>query len=589
MENNNNYIHPSDPGTIGSRNSILRKDRDEYAESQLLIDEQVDRILNHIEAKLPQEVLSELQVKSNVKSLLHNYYNQGLQNMLGRYLTTTEDELLKKYNRLISTEESKNALTYMPTFISDILNQLGKEDTFHTGKIEKSFTHVYQNLQAYINRSLQNFADATSSSLIQKDGAGAFIADNNAYKMIKCSFKSNRKKPATVLDIKLAFNILNTDLLLPLYHYQETLSEFLKKILAEDICLNIESCIDQLSQSLKEDGMDGLSSSRYVFEHIKQLDEYLGDDTDIQSEDSPRYSRLAKKFIDYLEDVPNEGIIDHNSPVANIRNLIEDSRLQYIGFDHIVNNILSLLDEAQLGCQFVNNLKNARECVLREYTKLAPEDQPDENFGMRLIYYNNKQLKELRTTWDKQAKQLEEQIESTLRVILEVYNQHRDTKRTLSYFDIAREITGTQEGEEDTYKDILWHELQVFSTNNSAEKSYTFFDRIKSYIKFMDSKVEECYKDQFPKERMIIEKRINYLEEQFLHFSSLTNPYHLQEGLLIEVDVTTIKEQKYTLHSISSVLHKFLQSISKQFIDANITDRIEERKKEANYKTTATL
>ncbi|MBT4638442.1 MAG: cytochrome C oxidase subunit II, partial [Deltaproteobacteria bacterium] len=91
-----NLVHPEKPSAVGSRNSLHRQDRDEYEEAKGIIDEEVDKILNHIHAKLPPEVLEKLDVMGSVKSKLHNYFNQDFQNMLNRYLVTMEDEMNKK-------------------------------------------------------------------------------------------------------------------------------------------------------------------------------------------------------------------------------------------------------------------------------------------------------------------------------------------------------------------------------------------------------------------------------------------------------------------------------------------------------------
>lgn len=48
-----NYVHPEKPSAVGSRNSANRHNRDEYQEARGVIDEEVDKILNHIHAKLP--------------------------------------------------------------------------------------------------------------------------------------------------------------------------------------------------------------------------------------------------------------------------------------------------------------------------------------------------------------------------------------------------------------------------------------------------------------------------------------------------------------------------------------------------------
>ena len=42
-------------------------------EAQLVIDEEVDKVLNHIQAKLPPEVLEKLDVMGSVKSRVSEY------------------------------------------------------------------------------------------------------------------------------------------------------------------------------------------------------------------------------------------------------------------------------------------------------------------------------------------------------------------------------------------------------------------------------------------------------------------------------------------------------------------------------------
>ena len=64
-------VHPEQPSAVGSRNSLNRDGRDEYSEARLVIDEEVDKILNHVQDRLPPEVLADLSVMGTVKSNLH--------------------------------------------------------------------------------------------------------------------------------------------------------------------------------------------------------------------------------------------------------------------------------------------------------------------------------------------------------------------------------------------------------------------------------------------------------------------------------------------------------------------------------------
>ncbi len=67
-----NFIHPEKPSAVGSRNSLNRDSRDEYHEAALVVDEEIDKILNHVKAKLPPEVLDKLDIMGGVKDKIHN-------------------------------------------------------------------------------------------------------------------------------------------------------------------------------------------------------------------------------------------------------------------------------------------------------------------------------------------------------------------------------------------------------------------------------------------------------------------------------------------------------------------------------------
>ena len=75
-----NVVHPERPSAVGSRNSLFRDGRDEVAEARVVINEEVDKILNHVSTKLPPEVLKNLDVMAGVKEKLYNYINQDFQN-----------------------------------------------------------------------------------------------------------------------------------------------------------------------------------------------------------------------------------------------------------------------------------------------------------------------------------------------------------------------------------------------------------------------------------------------------------------------------------------------------------------------------
>ena len=48
----------------------------------------------------------------------------------------------------------------------------------------------------------------------------------------------------------------------------------------------------------------------------------------------------------------------------------------------------------------------------------------------------------------------------------------------------------------------------------------------------------------------------------------MINPFHIQPGLLMDIDITSIKRKKATLDGMANVLNEFLHSVSKGFQDA---------------------
>jgi hypothetical protein len=48
----------------------------------------------------------------------------------------------------------------------------------------------------------------------------------------------------------------------------------------------------------------------------------------------------------------------------------------------------------------------------------------------------------------------------------------------------------------------------------------------------------------------------------------MINPYHIEPGLLLDIDITSIKRKKATLDSMANVLNEFLHGVSKGFQDA---------------------
>jgi hypothetical protein len=84
----------------------------------------------------------------------------------------------------------------------------------------------------------------------------------------------------------------------------------------------------------------------------------------------------------------------------------------------------------------------------------------------------------------------------------------------------------------------------------------------------MRNKMQKMWDFLFPIERRVMEERLQWIEKEYIRFDYMINPYHLQPGLLLDVDITSIKRKKATLDAMANVLNEFLHGVSKGFSDA---------------------
>ena len=74
--------------------------------------------------------------------------------------------------------------------------------------------------------------------------------------------------------------------------------------------------------------------------------------------------------------------------------------------------------------------------------------------------------------------------------------------------------------------------------------------------------------DLNPELRIVVEARLDFLEGEFVRFCGRINPFHVQPGLLLDVDIVSIKRKSTTMMKMANVLNEFLYSVSRGFADA---------------------
>lgn len=575
-------FHPEKRSAVGSRNSLAQESRDQQLEVDRLLEEEVDKVMNHITSKLPKDVLERTDIMGGLKEKLYNYYNQNFQNMFNRYVVTAEDEMVKKVRNFIDREEMKVLTRYTPKEIAALLDEVGGMDKFNTGEIEKSIVNMYGHLQGHIQRGVNDLENVTNSLLRQKTDVGAFIRGENAYSVVKCAFKDNIKKPKTVCDVKLSVNILDSELISPIFHYQVTVEYLIKDLLSKHIIDLIDKEIDQLKDKLIDEGKEEISDSEIIFEKMKRVQNHTDNEKD--NPKSNRYKYMGKDLLSQIAGLRAEiepETFDQLNIRENLKKIVDIENIRNRGYNTAVNSITSILDTSKMGYQYIENLKNARELIIREYEDTDYKLLPDERYQIKLKYYDNAQLNEERKAFDVQIKSFEVEVQHLWDVLDMVYEDTKFMKRVTDFGDLSaiyknkiRRKIKAKTGEP-LYEDIdkSWDEISfVRPADTQVEamnRTYQFEkDKVKKRIILMGDKLQGMYGYRYPIQRRVMEDRLQFLETEFNKFDYLINPYHIQPGLLLDVDITSIKRKKATLDGMANVLNEFLHGVSKGFQDA---------------------
>ena len=195
--------------------------------------------------------------------------------------------------------------------------------------------------------------------------------------------------------------------------------------------------------------------------------------------------------------------------------------------------------------------------------------------------YDNAQLNEERKAYDVQVKSFETEVMHLWDVLHMIFEDSKFLTKVTDFNDLAnlykkkisknvKEKTG-----DPLYEDIekVWDEISfVRPAETEVERmnrTYVYEkDKIRHKIILMRNKMKTMYGYQYPIQRRVMEERLVFLEREFNRFDYMINPYHIQPGLLLDVDITSIKRKKATLDGMANVLNEFLHGVSKGFQDA---------------------
>jgi hypothetical protein len=265
----------------------------------------------------------------------------------------------------------------------------------------------------------------------------------------------------------------------------------------------------------------------------------------------------------------------------NLKKIMDIENIRNRGFNTAINSITSILDTSKMGYQYIENLKNARVLLIREYEDTDPASLPDERYSIEMRYFDNAQLIEDRKAYDVQVVSFETETNHLWEVLEMVLVDSKRLKRITDYDDLAKIYKNKirrrikKNTGDPLYEDIekKWDEITFIQPAETEveQMNRTYVhekNKVKRRLIIMREKLHEMYGYKYPIKRRVMEDRLTFLESEFNKFDYMINPYHIQPGILLDVDITSIKRKKATLDGMANVLNEFLHGVSKGFQDA---------------------
>ena len=382
---------------------------------------------------------------------------------------------------------------------------------------------------------------------------------------------------------KTFYQCYNSELISPIYHYLAT-STLIKEVISNHVHELVDKEIKSLNMSLLDAGKEELNPSEAIFEKFRLLDNHFSSD-DGKDEDSKCYQFLAKKFLDAIEGVGAEIEMENYDPLAlreSIKKVIDNENIRNRGFNTANNKLTSILDTSKMGYQYIENYKNARECVIREYEDQTESRLPDERYAIRMVYLDHEQIESARKAYNLQLRELENNVDELYQICHKLYLRDRDQKgsedwETLSQRYLSKlansKYDDDDEDDDESGDEKLWNEVLLATPRDTEVLKYNpTFEIVKESMdkkfKLINQLIQKVFGYHITEVRSALEKRIKFIYDSYSEFKALINPYQLQPGLLLDIDITSIKRKRTTMLGMANVLNEFLYSLSKGFSDS---------------------
>jgi FtsZ-binding cell division protein ZapB len=219
------------------------------------------------------------------------------------------------------------------------------------------------------------------------------------------------------------------------------------------------------------------------------------------------------------------------------------------GFSAAANLLVSILDSVKLDCQFLENMKEKRELLIREYEDTDEANLPDEHYQIRMGYFSKTRLLEERAAYDDTLKSLYAETRRLWDLLEAIYQDSKSIFKVNDYEDLVRKNRNRIAGGNDKPKEA-----------ERADK-----EKIRVLLAKMEERLRNISDSMYPAERKITGERLSMLENEFSRFENRINPYNLQPGILMDIDLMSIKRKRTTLDAVSMALGRFLENVSDCF------------------------
>lgn len=511
-----------------------------------LVEEETAKVLSKISNSFPKEVVQNMDVMGEIKSSVQQVYNKSISDIQQKFQGRS---FLN--NDKLSFRKDKSAQDYFSKSVSNINSQL----------------------QSYIQQGLSKLESDTKTLLNPKSDIGAFLTDENAYSVIKSVFSDNKLKPKTVMDVKLAINIQDSELINPIFHYQVSVEYLIKNLLSKQIVDAVESEVKKISST---------SPSQSFLEKINRVSSF-SDESNLKSR---HYASVSKELMEKLSNVQAEVDVTNVDPMSlceNIKKITDVENIREHGFNAVVSSLTSILDSKNMGYQYIENLRNAREFIVKEYEISNTKILPDEHYEIHVKYYDSNQIIAERNSYLEQLKIFEKEEKLLWNILHTNFQGFKYFVDVVDYADLvyiynrkmAKNRAKASINEMLSESENIWDGLSyVKASETDVEKLNSTClhekNRLLARITKMREDLFSIYGNEYPIERTILQERIDLMQNQFEKFDRMVNPFQLRPGLLIDIDMTSIKKKKTTINGMMEVLQNFLPSIAQGFGDGEM-------------------